>query len=132
MQIFFFAVYERREPQPRLRISPPAIEMKVPTRVSAAAVGAIEPHDVEILVLYPDPSKKAALTRFRIRTDIEHQAAHFAQEFAAHIVKLVVLFVEPVGVDENHLQKAVRQVLHRERKEISDAGENLFALGISI
>ncbi len=132
VQVFFFAVYERREPQPRLCISPPAIEMEVPTCVSAAAIGAVEPHDMKVLILYPDTSKKAALTRFRIRTHIEHQAAHFAQEFAANVVKFVVLFVEPVGVDENHLQKAVRQVLHRERKEISDAGEKLFPLGISV
>src|SRR5207245_6359133 len=51
----------------------------------------------------------------------ENQTAHFTQEFAAGIGKLVVLPVEPVFVEINHLQKAARQKLRREN--VSNAGE---------
>src|SRR5713226_9903764 len=106
--------------------------MEVPTGVAAAAVRSVEAHNVKVLILHPNAAEEAALAGFRIRSDVEHQAAHFAQELAAYVVKLIMLLVEAVGVDENHLQKAVRQVLHRERKEISNAGENLFALGVGV
>ena len=43
---------------------------------------------------------------FRERSDVENQAADFAQKFAADIVELVVLAVEAVGVNVNHLEEA--------------------------
>jgi len=77
-------------------------------------------------------AEEAALAGFFLGRNIEHQAAHFAEEFALHIVKVVVLLVESIRVDKNHLQEAVGQILHRERKEIADAAENLpaFAVGV--
>ncbi len=132
VQVFFFTVHERGDPQAGLRVGAPAIEMEVPTGAPAAAISAVETHDMIILILYPDASQETALARFRVRSNVEHQAAHFTQEFAAHVLKFVVLLVEAVGIDENHLQETVRQILHRERKEISNAGKNLFALGVGI
>src|SRR5437588_9742076 len=106
--------------------------MEIPARMSAASVGAVKANDVEILVLNPDSSEKASLARLRIRRDVKHQAAHFAQEFTSYIIKLVVLLIESIRVDENHLQEAVRQILHREREEVSDPGKYLFPFCVRV
>src|SRR6266705_1201288 len=44
--------------------------------------------------------------------EMEEQTADFAQEFAADEFKVVVGAVEVTIVDEHHLRKSVRQVLH--------------------
>ena len=132
VQLFFFAINKRGQPQAGLRVGAPAVKMKIPTGVSAAFIRAIEAHDVEILIFHPDTSQEAALPRLLLGRNVEHQAAHFAQKFAAHVVEFIVLLIEAVGIDKDHLQEAIRQILHRERKEISDAGEELLALGIHV
>src|SRR6267378_8332810 len=100
--------------------------------MSVAAICAIEPHNIVILVFHPDAAEKTALAALLLWRDVKYQTAHFAEEFAAHVVKLVVLFVEAVGVKEDHLQEAVRQELHRERKEVADRTEDLLPLGIGV
>ncbi len=69
----------------------------------AAAVGAIKAHDIEILILHPDAPQEPALAALLLRRHVEDQAAHFAEEFAAHIIELVVLLVEAICVQEDHL-----------------------------
>src|SRR4029077_9879991 len=97
-----------------------------------SAVSAIEPHNVEILILDPNATQEAAFSRLRQRRYVKHQTAHFAQKFALYVVKLVVLAVESGAVNEHHLQKAVRQILHRERKEVPDAHKDLLPLAVRI
>src|SRR5712691_12568846 len=132
VQIFLFAVHERGQPQAGLGIGTPAVEVEVPACVAVSAIRSVEAHDVEILVLDPNTAEKAALAGARLRGNVKDQAAHFSEEFAVHPLEFVVLLIEAVGIDKNHLQEAVRQVLHGEGKEISNAGENLFALGVGV
>ena len=96
--------------------------------MSPAGVAAVEPDDVVILVLHPDAPQETPLARVLQRRHVEYQAAHFPQKFAAHVIEFVVLPVEAVVVNVNHLQETVGQVLHREGKEISNRGKDLFAL----
>src|ERR1700693_2771907 len=127
MQLAFFAINEGRQPEIWLDVGAPAIKVKIPTGVTTAAVSAIEAHHVVILILNPDSSEEAALAGLLARGYVEHQAAHFSQEFAPHIIEFIVLFIEAAGVDKNHLQEAVGKVLHCEREKIADASEDLFA-----
>src|SRR5208337_5208645 len=82
----------------------------------------------EVLIFNPDAAQESSAGVLPRPRHIEDQAAHLAKKFAAHVIKLVVLFVESIGINENHLQKAVRQELHRETEEVSDGAENLLAL----
>src|SRR5882757_7752994 len=132
VQIFLFAVNEGRQPQAWLRVGAPAVEVEIPTGVSSSSVSAVETHNVEILIFHPNASEEPAFARFGFRSNVENQATHFAQEFPAHVIELIVLSVEAIRVDENHLQEAVRQVLHGEGEEVPDTRENLFALGVGI
>src|ERR1700674_5388227 len=106
--------------------------MDVVTRMAAAGVTTVEAHDVKILVFDPDAPQEASHTELFLRRDVEHQAAHFAEEFAAHVIELVVLLVEAIRVDKDHLQEAVRQELHRERKEVADGAEDLLPLAVGV
>src|SRR6202795_711966 len=132
MQLAFFAVNKRGQPKIWLHISAPAIKVKIPTGVADAAVRAIEAHHVVVLILNPDASEEAALAGFFTRGYVEHQAAHFAEEFAAHVIEFIVLLIEAVGVDEDHLQKAVGKVLHGEREKIPDASEDFLAFAAGL
>src|SRR5882672_6151958 len=98
----------------------------------SAAVGAIEAHDVVVLIFNPDAPQEAALAGLFLRSYVEHQATHFAEKLAPYVVELVVLFVEAVRVNEDHLQETVRQELHRERKEISNRSEDLLSLAFRV
>src|SRR5262249_27560960 len=49
-----------------------------------------------------------------------------------NVVEFVVLLVEAVSVDENHLQESVGQILHGERKEVADGTEDPFALIVCV
>src|SRR5215813_3644891 len=105
VQIVFLAIDERRQPQSRLHVRAPAVEVEIPARMSGATVSAIESHNVEVLIFDPDPSEEAALAGLGQRRDVKHQATHFAQKFAFYVVELIMLPVESIGIDENHLQK---------------------------
>ena len=65
--------------------------MEVIAGLGRAGVGAIEADDVEVLVFDPDAAEEASLAGLGRRGDVKHQAADFAQEFAANVVELVVL-----------------------------------------
>src|SRR5947209_17039395 len=104
--------------------------MEIAAGVPAAAVRSVKSHNVVVLIFHPDASQKAALAALVLRRDVKYQAAHFAKEFPAHVVKLVMLLVEPVGVNEDHLQESVRQELHRERKKVADGAEELLPLAV--
>src|SRR5208283_6230765 len=106
-------VDESGQPETRLHIGAPAIEMEVPAGVAVPVVRAIEANDVEILIFHPDASHEAPLVILLGRRHVKYEAAYFAEKFAANIIKLIVLLVEAVGINKNHLQEAVGQELHR-------------------
>src|ERR1700739_2874570 len=112
VQIVFLAVHEGRYPHTWLDVRAPAVEMEIPAGMPAAAVGAVEADYVVILVFHPDAPEEAAFSGPFLWRYVKNQAAHFAEKLPAHIVELVMLLVEAVCIDENHLQEAVRQELH--------------------
>ena len=132
MDIGFLAVNKGRKPEAGLDVCAPAIEVEVPTGVSASSVAAVKTHDVVILIFHPNAPQEPAFAGLFQGRDVEHQAAHFPQEFAPYVVELVVLLVEAVGVKENHLQESTRHELRRERKEIANRAENLLSLGVHV
>ena len=74
-------------------------------------VGAVEAHDVVILVFDPDPAQEAALAGVLLGGDVQDNATHLAQEFAAHESEVVVLALK-ILVEDHHLGKAEGQELH--------------------
>src|SRR6202030_1817709 len=132
IHLAFFAINEGGQPEIWLDVGAPAIKVKIPTGVAASTVSAIEAHHVVILILHPDASEEAAFAGLVTRSYVEHQAAHFAEKFAAHIIKFVVLFIEAVGVDENHLQEAIGKVLHSEREKVPDSREDFFTFATGV
>ena len=110
----FFAVDERRQPQVLPHICPPAIEIEVVAHQRRPAVGAIKAHNVVVLILHPNAPHEAPFVALLYRIDVKDQAAHFAQELAAHILNLVVLAVESVHIKVDHLQEAARKEFHVE------------------
>jgi hypothetical protein len=106
--------------------------MEVRAGRARTAGSAIKPHDVEVLVFHRYAAKKTALSGFGQRSHVKHQTPHITQKFAAHVVEFIVLGVKAAGINEDHLQKAVRQELHREGKEIAYSAEDLFALAAGV
>src|SRR5438445_11113869 len=72
------------------------------------AVRAVETHNVEVLILHPDAPDKTSFARLRQWIDVKNQATHLAQKLAPHILNLVVLAVEAVRVQVDHLQETAR------------------------
>src|SRR5437660_9035193 len=101
-----FAVDKRREPEVLPDVGPPAIEIEIVAGQRRPTIRAVEADDVKILILHPDAPDEASLVALLRRVDVKNQAAHFAQEFAPHVLDVVVRLVEAVGVQENHLQEA--------------------------
>src|SRR5262249_35042944 len=106
--------------------------MKIPTGVPVAAISAVKAHDVVILVFHPDASEEAAFSGLLEGGYVENQATNLAEKLPPHVVELVVLLVEPIRVEEDHLQKSARDKLRGERKEVSDGAKNLLSLGIGV
>src|SRR5208282_1200206 len=92
----------------------PAVHVEVITITRGTRISAVEPHNAEVLILNPDASEKASASRVFFRRQIKHQAAHIAQKLAPRVVKIVVLPVKVVAVDEDHPRKAERLVLEFE------------------
>jgi hypothetical protein len=57
----------------RAGIHPPAVKMEVVVGARTTAVGAVEAHDVKVLVFYPNAAGEASFARLGQRLDIEHQ-----------------------------------------------------------
>src|ERR1700732_4311942 len=98
MQLALFAVHEGGQPKIWLHVGAPAIKVKIPTGVAAAAVSAVEAHHVVILIFHPDASEEEAFAGIFTRGYVEHQAALFSEKFAAHVIEFIVLFIEAIGV----------------------------------
>src|SRR5712692_5041920 len=102
--------------------------MEVELRVRAPGVGAVKPDDVVVLVLDPDAAEEPSFAGFRQRRHVEDQAAHLAQEFTAHVVKVLVLAVKVVHIEVYHLFFFEWYGDHREGKETPEAAEQLVDL----
>src|SRR5207247_10465501 len=84
----------------------PAIEIEGMAGHRRAAIRPVETHNVEILLLHPDAPDKSPFARLRQRIDVEYQATPLAQKLAPHILNLVLLTVEAVHIQKDHLQEA--------------------------
>src|SRR5436853_7795416 len=69
---------------------------------------------MELQIFHTDTANNAPIASRRRRLDEENQAANLTQELAAHIIKLVMLAVEPVCVQVDHLKEAAREKFQRE------------------
>ena len=113
-----FYIDADRQPEARLEIFAPAVEVEVAGAVVvlvATGVGAVEADDVPALVFNPDTAGKAAAAGSRLGVHVEYQRAHCAQEVAADIAEVIMLLVERDRIQEHHLHKAGGDVLHLER-----------------
>jgi hypothetical protein len=77
------------------------------TGVGMVAVGAIEAHNVVVLVLRPDSSHKPPIPAVLSGLDIDHQAANLSEKLAPHVGKAVGLAVK-IAVQQDHLGKSRR------------------------
>src|ERR1700737_2037118 len=85
--------------------------------LAGAHVRAIEAHDMEALVLHPNAPLKAPAVVLPSGCDVKHQAAYFTQKLPPYILEFVVLLIEAVRIDIDHLQETARQKLHGHRQE---------------
>ena len=136
----FFGIDIGWQPQARAHLHAPAIEVVVPQPLLRYGTEhAVESHDVVFLIFHPDTSLEPADFLVVFRLHIEYQAAHFAQEFAAHVFKVVGRAIEALGVDVAHAHETVREIAHsrmrledgrqRERRQMKKPGFFLVGLG---
>src|SRR5713226_6277682 len=119
----FFAVDVGREPLVLSGIHAPAIEIEVVARQGRAAVSAVETHDVVILILHPDAADETSFAGLRQWIDVKDQTTNLTQKLAPEILDLVMLAVEPVHVQVDHLQERARDKFPGEKA--SPPAENL-------
>ena len=96
--------------------------MEIQIGEGAAGIRAVETNDREILILDPDAPDEASIARFFLWSDIKNERAHFPEEFAADVIEIVVLRVQPAVVEINHLQKTQREKLGAEVEQAGHAG----------
>ena len=77
-------------------------------------VGSVQADDVVVLVLNPDPADEQAITSVFLWRDIEHHAAHVADELTVNIAEVVVITIEALAVNKHHPGKADGLVLNAE------------------
>ena len=111
-------VDEGGRPLTRPYVHAPTIEMKVERRVGmqaearrrlAAGVGPVKAHDPVILVLHTDAAHELSRGVLVDRRDLEYQAAHIAQKFAAHVIEVVRAAIEIRCVEDGHLRESARK-----------------------
>src|SRR5437870_3932481 len=132
MQIALLAVNKRRQPETWLYVGAPAVEVEVPAGVTVAAVSAVKPHDVVVLILHPDAPEETAFAGPLRGSHVECQAAHLSKKLTPHVIELVMLLVEAVGVDEDHLQESPGYEFRREGKEVADGAKDLPSLAVGV
>ena len=75
-------------------------------------VGAIETHNVVVLIFHPDAAHEAALAGVLFGTYCEYQAAHVTQKFAVREAEVVMLAVKVGSVRIDHPGEAQGPVLN--------------------
>src|SRR5713226_271149 len=114
------------------RTHPPAIEIEIVAGQGRAAVRAVETHDVEILILHPNAADEATFARLRQWIDVKHQTTNLAQKLASDILNLVMLAVEPVHIQVDHLQEAARDKFRGEKAGPPTENLVLHAAGVML
>ncbi len=115
-QVGFLAEDESGKPKAGLQIQAPAIKVEVVAIDSAhGRVDAVETNNRVVLILRPHATLEPSAAGFRKRSDVEHDALDVAEEFGAHVVELIVLAIESVRVEVNHLQEALGNEIRLEQ-----------------
>src|ERR1700693_2698680 len=128
LHVAFFAIYKGRQPFVFSGVGAPAVKVKIKTAGRRSRIGAVEAHDVVVLVFHPDAPRETTLSRARQRINVKNHAAYFAQKFLAGICELVVLTVKSVRVQINHLQKSTRQKIAGEKASNTEQQFSLAAV----
>src|SRR5690242_2466612 len=130
LHITFFIEDHSGQPPIFPAILPPTVEAEVVAEARRAAVDAIETHDVEVLIFNPDATHEAPFFRLHSRINVEHQTPNFAQELAVNIRKLIMVAIEPIRVHIDHLEKALRNKLHRKKVREAANEHTVFASSV--
>src|ERR1700735_2873979 len=114
-QVRFLAENVSGQPEAGLHVQTPAVKVKIkPVDSSDRRIHTVKSHNREALILGPNASLEPAFSRFGQRGQVEDYAANFAQELPANVVELIVLAVESVRVDVNHLEEPIGNVRRTE------------------
>ena len=100
-----------RHPVAGDQVQAPAVHVEEVGIARLRSIGSVQAHDVETLIFNPDAAEEAALAGLLFRRDVEHEAAHVAEEFAASVVEVIVLAVEVGAVGVDHPREAHGLVL---------------------
>src|ERR1700739_1291973 len=103
VQVSLLAVDKSRKPLIFACVHSPAVKMEIVVRFCRTRKGTVESHDVIIVVLRPEAAYKSSFARLFLRGYVKNQAAYFSQEFAPHVIEFVMLAVESVRIDVDHL-----------------------------
>src|ERR1700733_14779429 len=110
-EVRFLAENVSGQPEAGLNVQTPTVKVKIKSVDSSdRGIHTVKSHNCETLILGPNATLEPAFARLGQRGQVEDHAANFAQEFATNVVELVVLAIEAVRIDVNHLQKAIRNV----------------------
>ena len=90
--------------------------MKIHLGAFGFVVRAIEANDVIIAIFNPDSTKESPCLHLVLRRHIKNDAADFAKKLSTNEFKLVVVAIELIAVDQNHLSETTRQILHRNQQ----------------
>ena len=99
----------RWQPQTRLQIQAPAIEVQEVAVAGARRISTVKADDVVLAVFNPDPAQKAS-AGVVLRLHIDHGAAHFPEKFLTDVFEVVVFLLE-IPVEHDHLREAHGQKL---------------------
>ena len=89
-EVAFFAVNVSRHPVAGNQVEAPAIHVEEVGIARGRIISAVEPDNVIFLIFNPEAAEEAPSAGVLLGCDVEHQAAHVAEKFAANVVKLVV------------------------------------------
>src|SRR5258708_3924156 len=82
-------INKRRQPKIRARVHAPTVKMEFQIRKFVSCKGAIESNDRVFLVLDPDSPDEASIAGLLLWSYVKDQRAHFTQEFAADVIKII-------------------------------------------
>src|SRR5260370_34416458 len=89
-----------RHPRAAESVQPPAVEVKRAIGEPFRGVRSREAHNVEVLILHPDPADKATVLRILTGLHVHDSAVHLPKTFPADKFETVVLAIEMVQVRE--------------------------------
>src|ERR1700734_1827677 len=90
----FLAVNIGGQPDPWLHVHAPTVKMEIGVVVRLVRIRAVEPDDVEIVVLDPNAAYKRSLVRFFSGLYIDDDASNFSQEFLPYKGEVVIILLE--------------------------------------